>query len=100
MAMAGINRLLSMQTPSGGFGYWPGHTEPTDWGTANVIHILLDAEKAGFPVPKDRLARALAFAEQQVRNFERQRPSYQADWKYPYDPEPYLHFVLAMAGRG
>ena len=29
MVLAGINRMLSMQTPSGGFGYWPGDTEPT-----------------------------------------------------------------------
>ena len=34
MVMAGLNRILSMQTPAGGFAYWPGDTEPVAWGTA------------------------------------------------------------------
>ena len=31
MVMHGVDRILSMQTPSGGFAYWPGGTEPTHW---------------------------------------------------------------------
>ena len=29
MVMAGVERILSMQTPAGGFGYWPGDDQPT-----------------------------------------------------------------------
>src|SRR5208337_228198 len=29
----GVNRLLSMQTSEGGFGYWPGDHDPSWWGS-------------------------------------------------------------------
>ena len=45
MVLSGINRVLSMQTPSGGFGYWPGATEPLEWATAYATHMLLDAQE-------------------------------------------------------
>jgi uncharacterized protein YfaS (alpha-2-macroglobulin family) len=51
MVYVGINRLISMQTTSGGFGYWPGHNEPTLWGTAYVTHLLLKAKELGYDVP-------------------------------------------------
>ena len=46
MVLSGINRIFSMETPSGGFSYWPGGTEPVEWGTAYATHMLLDAKKS------------------------------------------------------
>ncbi|MFO0000533.1 MAG: hypothetical protein ACK559_05340, partial [bacterium] len=34
MVRRGVERVLSMQTPSGGFAYWPGGAQPDGWGTA------------------------------------------------------------------
>ncbi len=98
MVMSGVNRLLSMQTPSGGFGYWPGATEPTDWGTAYVVEILLEAQKQGYPVPQDRIDQAVRYMQTQVDRFEANHKVLRDDWKYPGDPEPYMQLVLSMVG--
>ena len=75
MVMHGVKRLLSMQTPDGGFAYWPGSTQPTYWGTAYATHLLLDAQKLTYPVSQDRLDEALDWMDRQVTNFLRSRPS-------------------------
>jgi alpha-2-macroglobulin len=50
MVQAGISRLWSMQTPSGGLGYWPGDTHPNLWGTAYASSCLLEARTAGHKI--------------------------------------------------
>jgi uncharacterized protein YfaS (alpha-2-macroglobulin family) len=98
MVQAGIERILSMQTPSGGFGYWPGDSEPTPWGSAYATHILLDAQRLRYPVPQGRIDDALAWMEQRVSNhYERGGKDY--DW-HAKTSEPYMHYVLAVAGKG
>jgi uncharacterized protein YfaS (alpha-2-macroglobulin family) len=100
MVLAGINRVLSMQTPSGGLGYWPGDTEALEWGTAYATHMLLDAKKLNYPVPEDRLDNILTWIENRAASYERgETPEHRA---YHYDDksEAYLHYVLALAGRG
>ena len=52
----GIDRLLSMQTGSGGFGYWPGNTHPDMWGTIYALTALTQAQLAGLEVPPGRIA--------------------------------------------
>ncbi|MDQ3301375.1 MAG: MG2 domain-containing protein, partial [Myxococcota bacterium] len=101
MILAGINRVLSMETPSGGFGYWPGSTEPLEWATAYATHMLLDAKKAGYAVPDDRLKEILGWIEQRVTQHERGDRIQRDKWNY-YDEqsEAYLHYVLAVAGKG
>jgi uncharacterized protein YfaS (alpha-2-macroglobulin family) len=94
MVMHGINRVLSMQTPSGGFAYWPGGTRPNSWGTAYATHMLLDAKEAGFDVPQDRLDEALSWIEDVVN-----RRSAGSGYGYLY-AEPYLHYILARTGKG
>lgn len=37
---AGIERLFSMQTSGGGLSYWPGATEPYDYGSVYACHFL------------------------------------------------------------
>ena len=97
MVREGIRRLLSMQTPDGGFAYWPGGSEPAYWGTAYATHLLLDASKLDYPVPEERLDEALDWIDRQISNhFEAGRHG--SDWT-SRDAEPYLHFVLARAGR-
>jgi uncharacterized protein YfaS (alpha-2-macroglobulin family) len=38
---AGIDRLFSMQTASGGLGYWPGSTESNSYGSVYAFHALV-----------------------------------------------------------
>jgi len=101
MILAGINRVLSMETPSGGFGYWPGSTEPLEWATAYATHMLLDAKKAGYAVPDDRMKEILAWIEARVAQHERGDRIERDKWShYDEQAEAYLHYVLAVAGKG
>jgi uncharacterized protein YfaS (alpha-2-macroglobulin family) len=84
---AGINRLLSMQTSQGGFGYWPGAGSPHVWGTTIATHTLLDAKKAGYEVPQTRLDEGLDWLRQNADN-QRYR------WAGGY-----IQYVLALTGR-
>ncbi|MHC4249334.1 MAG: alpha-2-macroglobulin family protein, partial [Planctomycetota bacterium] len=63
MVQVGIERLWSMQTPSGGLGYWPGATKPHPWGTAYASFFLLQAKQAGFRVPERFVESLVAYLE-------------------------------------
>ncbi|MCP3097593.1 MG2 domain-containing protein [Myxococcus sp. K15C18031901] len=97
MAQAGINRVLSMQTPSGGFGYWPGSMVPVDWGTAYATHMLLDAQKLKYTVPQDRLNDALTWMGNRLASYEGGTRSNDG---YHGNEEAYIHYVLALGGKG
>lgn len=52
MVNYGIRRIMSMQTISGGFGYWPGSSEPYPWSSGYATFVLMEAKTAGFVVPE------------------------------------------------
>ncbi len=58
---AGITRLASMQTPSGGLAYWPGGDTADTEGTAYAMRALLQAKELGIERPKliERVTRFL-----------------------------------------
>jgi len=94
MVKHGIDRLLGMQSPAGGFNYWPGG-RPAYWATAYATHLLLDAQKLRYPVPQEAVDDALSWMENQVNNYY---AAGRDDW-YSSNGEPYMHYVLALAGR-
>jgi uncharacterized protein YfaS (alpha-2-macroglobulin family) len=100
MVLSGINRIFSMETPEGGFGYWPGSTEPVEWGTAYATHMLLDAKKAGYSVPEDRLKAVLEWIENRASERDGGKLSTAGWHRYDEQAEAYLHYVLALAGKG
>ncbi|MEO6774066.1 MAG: MG2 domain-containing protein [Kofleriaceae bacterium] len=101
MVLAGINRVLAMETPSGGFGYWPGATDPLEWATAYATDMLLDAKQAGYAVPEDRLEEVLGWIDARVTAYERGDKIVHEPWNhYDEQSEAYLHYVLARAHRG
>lgn len=51
MTMAGLKRLASMKTSSGGLAYWPGGTEPNLYGTAYAARAIALAKQQGLEVP-------------------------------------------------
>ena len=57
----GMERLLGMQTDTGGFSYWPGQRKPNLWGTLYAMTALTFARDAGLEVPDDRMELALDF---------------------------------------
>ncbi len=48
---SGIERMKQFQTASGGFGYWPGDNQPSEWGSSYAGHFLIEAEKKGYNLP-------------------------------------------------
>jgi uncharacterized protein YfaS (alpha-2-macroglobulin family) len=71
-----------MQTPSGGFGYWPGDEEPNPWASGYAIFVLLEAQAAGYTVPQSVIDLGLSYLSR--------KPGQRAlfDW-----------FVLAKGGK-
>ena len=65
---SGVNRLFTMQTESGGFGYWPGNLQPHSEGTLYAIAALSVARRNGFPVPEAPFNKALEFLYKKVSN--------------------------------
>ena len=63
LAQAAIRRLQTMQTPSGGYAFWPGGTEPDPWVSAYVCHFLLEAQLAGHTIPERMLESAFSYLE-------------------------------------
>lgn len=93
MVESGIKRVLSMQTPGGGFAYWPSASSASPWASAYAIHFLLDARKRGYTVPGPALDRALKWLSQMVAT----PPSSE---RYSSNPHPYAHLTLALAEKG
>jgi uncharacterized protein YfaS (alpha-2-macroglobulin family) len=67
----GVDRLLAMQTRSGGFGYWPGYRDPHPWGTIYAMSALSVARQSGFDIPDDLLKKAYKYLRQEVKKGEK-----------------------------
>ena len=65
---AGVARLFSMQTQSGGLGYWPRAKEPMLWASAYGGMVLALAQRHGAEVPKEEFGSLLNYLEQQLRS--------------------------------
>jgi alpha-2-macroglobulin len=63
LVQAAIRRLQTMQTPSGGYAFWPGDSEPDPWVSAYVCHFLLEARLAGHTIPESMLESAFYYLE-------------------------------------
>lgn len=64
---AGIRRILSFQTPSGGLSYWPGDSQPHAFATAFGLTALIEAKKRGYDVPDKALEGMADYLEQSLR---------------------------------
>jgi uncharacterized protein YfaS (alpha-2-macroglobulin family) len=64
---AGIRRILSFQTPSGGLSYWPGGLQPHAFATAFGLTALIEAKKRGYDVPDKALAGMADYLEESLR---------------------------------
>lgn len=64
---AGVKRLLTFQTPSGGLSYWPGENQPHAFGTAFGLMALIEAKNKGYDVPDEALSGAANYLESVLR---------------------------------
>jgi uncharacterized protein YfaS (alpha-2-macroglobulin family) len=70
MIQAGIARLWSMQTVSGGLSYWPGGTHPNAWGSAYAAWCLTEAQKAGHKVDPRFTDELMKYITSRLQNTE------------------------------
>lgn len=94
----GVNRLLSMQTTSGGLSYWPGETQPLFWGSAYGGFGLATARRAGFEVPEEPFDRLCKYLSAQLRSADGERFDAHYRGRGPSDRCLAL-YTLAIAGR-
>ena len=93
----GIARILSMQTPSGGFSYWPGGKEPNAYASGYAVWVLTMARRAGHTVPDRPYEKSLAWLLAQTNAPDEDWPDYRI---YMHDVRRALTVhALAQAGR-
>lgn len=85
---AGVERLASMRTDSGGLAYWPGHTDPNPYGTAYAMRALVRAEAAGIALPDGMREGIVAYLTRELTT---------ASSMYPGDLEVRAAIALALA---
>lgn len=64
---AGIRRILSFQTPSGGLTYWPDSKQPHAFATAFGLTALIAAKERGYDVPDKALKGMANYLEASLR---------------------------------
>ncbi len=92
---AGITRLKSFQTPSGGLSYWPGSNYADDWGTNYAGHFLIEAQKAGFTLPYSLLDNWKKYQKEKAQSWTATKNAvyYQEDLT-----QAYRLYTMALAG--
>jgi alpha-2-macroglobulin len=88
---AGIQRLTWFQASSGGFTFWPGYGEATPWGTSYAGNFLLEAQKRGFALPPDMVAKWTEYQKLQADAWVSDSPDAAAQ-------QAYRLYTLALAG--
>ncbi len=74
MVKAGVARLWSMQTRSGGLSYWPGEPFANLWGTAYAASCLLETKNAGYEIDPRFTGDLAKYLESRLRATEEEAP--------------------------
>ncbi|MEM9325896.1 MAG: MG2 domain-containing protein [Bacteroidota bacterium] len=64
---AAISRLSLFQLSNGGFSYWPGGNEASEWGSNYAGQFLIDADRQGYAVPEGMLSGIIRYLERKSR---------------------------------
>ncbi|MFC4990778.1 hypothetical protein [Rubritalea tangerina] len=91
----GVDRLLSMQTPSGGLAYWPGGQTPEDWATVYGGMGIVLALQQGAEAPEDSIEKLAQYLTK-IANGTTKEPKYRS---WHTDTRARALYVLALAGN-
>jgi alpha-2-macroglobulin len=96
---AGLEKLRLFQTYSGGFGYWPGDTEPNEWATNYAGHFMIEAEAKGYKLPNGLKENWLKYQKKKADAFTLVKPKNSTS-TVVYDEltQAYRLYTLALAG--
>jgi len=92
-----IQRLNSMLLPGGGFGYWPGATDPNEWGSSYAGHFFLEAEKKGYNIPSGFKKNWIAYQSREARNWSAKQSKYDYINYHEELTQAYRLYTLALA---
>ena len=93
-----IERLSLFQTSSGGFSYWPGNHQVSEWGTNYGLHYLLEAKEKGYYVSQNMLNSLLKYQDNISETVNLPR-SYKKERGWIAHTQAYRLYTLAKAGR-
>jgi alpha-2-macroglobulin len=97
MAAAGVARIHTFATQSGGLSYWPGGRDPHAYGSVVGLNILAEAKKRGFAVDEGTMQRLIEWVEWAAGNGKEGDPN---DAIHMNDETAaYAAYVLGLAGR-
>ena len=91
----GISRLALFQLHNGGFSYWPGENNASEWGSNYAGHFLLEAKEKGHFVSDDMVNGFLTYLSKSATEF--QLPGQDYSWKVR--SQAYRLFILAKGGK-
>ncbi|MBL7833013.1 MAG: hypothetical protein JNK18_03630 [Cyclobacteriaceae bacterium] len=90
---AGIERLKSFLTRSGGFAYWPGQADANEWGTSYAGQFLIAAGEKGYFVPADMMKRWKKYQKDKALEWRFADGYYNSDLM-----QAYRLYTLALSG--
>ncbi len=96
----GIDRLITLQKPNGGFGLWSANSPEECWLTAYVCDFLITARDHGYEVPESALKKATERLNRYLRRSQVIQTRYTADKAHTrLAVQAYSGFVLARLNR-
>ncbi len=95
---AGINRVLSMQTVSGGFTFWPGGSYEVAWGSTYAMHFLYEAKQNGYEIPDFVLRNGVNYLKDSIR-YKKPAQKEGNYYIYQFNRSAYTIYVLTKLGR-
>jgi uncharacterized protein YfaS (alpha-2-macroglobulin family) len=88
-----ISKLNGFQVRGGGLSYWPGDSEPDEWGTNYAGHFMLAAQSKGYTLPVGFIDSWKRYQKQKALNWAPDsRSFYGADLV-----QAYRLYLLALA---
>lgn len=84
--------LPKFQTESGGFAYWPGNRDVTEWGTNYAGHFMVVADKEGYSINKQLYNRWERYQKTMAKNWVDNGPTSRYN-------QAYRLYTLALAGQ-
>ncbi len=90
---AGLKRLSLFQTDNGGFSYWPGGYDDSEWGTNYAGNFMLEAEKRGYRLPSGMKQRWVSYQSDRARSWSGNNAN-----NAELD-QAYRLYTLALAGK-
>lgn len=90
-----LDALQGMQTPDGGFAFWPGRAEAWPYVSVHVAHALVRAREKGYAIPGGMLNRSMGY----LRSVDGRMPgTYSAQARFAI--RAYAAYVRDLAGDG